>query len=334
MRHRRNRTCPRNRAAWLLAVLSVFTGPLYAQTAGIVGPIRMVESPHGLMVADYVGRQVAIVDPATMQVMESLPIYTDDTLLERGKPLSIGWLNGRLYVGEERTGRIQVFELVGGKRNDKPSKNPKKQPVWTQVLPSLTVEPVPQPSAIATDEAHGWLFVSSKIDQAVYVFDEAGTLVNTIGDVSSAAPLGKPQGVALDVASQRVFVSDDGFETCTWMGCSQGSLVKVFNYDGLPLGSISGDGSAGLAFSRVQGVTLDDTGRVFIADSYRNEILIFAEGDPNTWAAAGTLGSRGAAPGQLLLPTGVQYESTGTRLFVANTMPGRIEVFDTAGAAQ
>ncbi len=173
-----------------------------AQTLEMVGPLRMADSPLGLVVADYVGRQVVIVDPDTLEITDAVPIYTDETLLDRGKPLSVGWLNGRLYVGEERTGLIQVFEKTGGKKNAK-NKNPNKQAEWVQVSASLTANPILQPSAIAADETRGLLFIASKLDGAVYVLDAAGGLIRTIGGAGSSAPLGKPQGIALDVAGVR-----------------------------------------------------------------------------------------------------------------------------------
>lgn len=332
-----------HRRKFLLGAIaaSLLSAPLIpnAQTLELVGPLRMADSPLGLIVADYVGGQVVIVDPATMQVTDAVPIYTDDTMLERGKPLSVGWLNGRLYVGEERTGLIQVFRKTGGKKNTS-NRNPRKQARWMkqarwiQVSSSLTAVPIGQPSAIVADEALGWLFIASKIDGVVYVLDDAGTVLRTIGGPDSLAPLGKPQAIALDPAGQRIFVSDDGFETCSWMGCSASSLVQVFDYSGQPLGSISGSGSSGLKFSRVQGVARDNDGRVFIADTFRNEILVFAESSPNSWSAIATLGTKGAAPGQLLLPTGVFSDTAGARLLVANTMLGRIEVFATEGLPQ
>ena len=304
-----------------------------AQTIALVGPLRMADSPLGLVVADYVGRQVVIVDPTTLEITDAVPIYTDDTLLDRGKPLSVGWMNGRLYVGEERTGLIQVFEKTGGKKNPG-NKNPKKQAKWIQVSPSLTTAALGQPSAMAADESQGLLFVASKLEKAVLVFDADGNLLRTIGEEGSAAPLGKPQGIALDLSGERIYVSDDGFEVCTWMGCTPGSVIQVYDYSGQSLGSINGDGSSGLSFSRVQGVAVDDSGRVFMADSYRNEVLVFEEGSPNSWSAVGTLGTRGTGPGQLLLPTGVFSDSVGSRILVANTMVGRIEVFATGELAQ
>jgi DNA-binding beta-propeller fold protein YncE len=289
----------------------------------------MAESPLGLVVADYVGRQVVIVDPTTLEVLDALPIYTDDTQLDRGKPLSVGWMNGRLYVGEEYTGRIQVYaygKLKKGGIKDASSINKGAQ--WVQTSSSLTAAPLIQPSAIAADEVQGLLFVASKGEKAVLVLDADGNLLRTIGAPGSADPLGKPQGIALDTVGSRVFVSDDGIENCTWMGCSLSSAIQVYNYDGLLLASIDGsDGNAGYQFSRAQGVALDAAGHVYLADSYRHEVMVFEEFTSNSFSALGLLGGKGSGPGQLLLPTGVFVDAATSRMFVANTMLSRIEVF-------
>ena len=300
-----------------------------AQTLELVGPLRMADSPLGLVVADYVGGKIVIADPNTLEIADAFPIYTDATMLERGKPLSVGWMNGRLYVGEERTGLIQVFRYGKLKRNefkDESSLNSNAQ--WVQDSPSLTVAPIPQPSAIVADTASGWLFIASKIDGAVYVIDETGTVVKTIGDANSAEPLGQPQAIALDRENSRVFVSDDGIEKCGSLGCSYSSAIQIYDYDGLLLGTIDGNrGNAGYKFSRAQGVALDTAGHVYLADSFRHEVMVFEELTPNSFSALGLLGGKGAAPGQLLLPTGVFIDAASSRTFVANTMLSRIEVF-------
>ena len=133
----------------LFALLAILLLPalVRAQDA-LVGPLRFTDSPHGLVVGDYVGNQVLFLDRATMQATSWIPIYTDATQSAQGKPLSVGWMNGKLYVGEELTGRIQVFQWlpIGGK-------NKKLVYGWVQVSASLTAEPIVQPSAIVADPA-------------------------------------------------------------------------------------------------------------------------------------------------------------------------------------
>ena len=330
---RRDERVPRNwRVLLLSAIAALFLSTPQtstAQTLELVGPLRMADSPLGLVVADYVGGKIVIADPDTLEITDAFPIYTDATMLERGKPLSVGWMNGRLYVGEERTGLIQVFRYGKLKRNifkDESSLN--RNATWMQESPGLTVAPIPQPSAIVADAARGWLFIASKGDAAVHVIDEAGTTVKTLGAANSPAPLGKPQAIALDSTGSRVFVSDDGIESCTWMGCSLSSAIKIYDYDGFLLGTIDGSsGNAGHKFSRAQGVALDSAGFVYLADSFRNEVLVFEESTPNSFSAFGLLGGKGAGTGQLLLPTGILSDTSTSRIMVANTMLGRIEVF-------
>ena len=317
----------------IFATLLLFPTVSGAQMAEMVGPLRLTGSPLGLVVGDYVGRQVLIVDPATLEITDSLPIYTDETLLDRGKPLSVGWMNGRLYVGEERTGLIQVFEQSAIKKNPK-SQGGKKRGGWMQVSPSLIALPVVQPSAIVADETLGLLFVASKGEKAVLVINETGNVIRTIGP-GSTAPLGNPQAIALDKTGQRVFVSDDGIEKCGMMGCSRSSAVQIYGYDGVPLGKIDGNtGNAGYKFSRAQGVALDAAGNVYLADSYRHQVMVFEELSSNTWSALGILGGKGAAPGQLLLPTGVMTDPVTSRTYVAATMLNRIEVFTLGDLVQ
>ena len=296
----------------------------------------MADSPLGLVVGDYVGRKVVIMDPESLQVLSALPIYTDATQVTPGKPLSVAWMNNRLYVGEEYTGRIQVFgygKSRKGSVKDSTSIDGKSQ--WMQTSPSLTTAPIVQPSAIVADEGQGLLFVASKGEKAVLVLDADGNLVSTIGGPESAAPLGKPQSIALDRVGQRVFVSDDGIEKCAWSGCALNSAVLVYDYEGALLATIDGNaGNAGEKFSRAQGVALDTAGHVYLADSFRHEILVFDEISANTFDAIGVFGSKGAAPGQLLLPTGVLFDSATGRALVANTMLTRIEVFNMEDLVQ
>lgn len=324
----------RGPAAGMLVTLvtTLLLLPVESGAQDMVGPLRLAIAPPGLLVGDYVGSQVLVVDPLTLQATGSIPVYTDATLLERGKPLSVGWMDGRLYVGEEKTGRIQVFEQTsngGGQQGGRQLANRQNNATageWTQQSASLTAMPVAQPSAIVADESLGHLFVASKGEKAVLVLDGTGKLLYTIGP-GSTAPLGNPQAIALDRGGQRLFVSDDGLEKCGMMGCSRFSAVQVYAYDGTPLGAINGDtGNAGYTFSRAQGVALDAAGNLYLADSYRHEVMVFTEPSANTWSLLGILGGKGAAPGQLVLPTGVATDPASPRIYVANTMRGRVEV--------
>lgn len=291
-------------------------------------PIRITESPQGLMVGDYVGYSVVFLDPSTLAVT--------DTITVTGKPLGVAWMNGRVYVGDERSGNIEIYEKTSsGMKNTKNQKNSKKVDGWVQVSASLTGASLERPSDIAVDEELGLLFVASRLGKMVQVLDETGALIRTIGAADSTNPVGRPQGLALDRAGQRIFVSDDGAEECTWMGCAPASLVHVYDYNGNFLGAISGNsGQAGYEFSRIQGVTVDSTGRVYLVDSYRGQVLVFDEVSTNSWTGIGTFGSKGAGVKELLLPMDVIVDEATSTIYATNTMKGRVEVFTMADMVQ
>lgn len=327
-----NRQATRAASAVVVLAMMVLAVPgALAQTATestMSGPVRITESPLGLMVGDYVGYGLVFINPVTLAVEDFVPVT--------GKPLGIAWMNGRAYVGDENTGVIEVYEKTSsGMKNTKNQKNSKKVIEWVQISASLTGASVGRPSDIAADEGAGLLFVASKLDKMVLVLDETGTLIHTIGAPGSLNPVGRPQGLALDRAGQRIFVSDDGVESCTWMGCSTSSMVQVYDYNGNFLGAISGDsGQAGFEFSRIQGVTLDSTGRVYLVDSWRSQVLVFDEVSANSWTGIGTFGLKGAGVKELLLPHDVIVDETSSTVYVTNTMKGRIEVFTMGDMVQ
>jgi hypothetical protein len=330
MIRRRNNTRSRRRGMQVAIVIAVamvlaLAGSLaQAQTSPeptMAGPVRLSESPMGLLVGDYVGYSVLILNPRTLAVEDIVPIT--------GKPLSVAWMNGRVYVGDEKTGLIEVYEKSGkGKSNVKKSQNPKKMIEWKQVSANLTGSPVPQPSDIAVDESAGLLFIASKLDKTVSVFNQAGALVRIIGDAGSATPLERPQGLALDRTGQRIFVSDDSVNLCSgWFSCALGAVI-VYDYDGNLLGVIPSDDQPDtFKFGRAQGLAVDHTGRVYLVDSFRSEVLVFEETEANKWTGIGRFGTKGAGVKQLLLPMDVMVDEKKSKIYVTSTMTARIEVF-------
>ena len=287
----------------------------------MAGPVRLSESPMGLLVGDYVGYSVIILDPKKLTVTDTVPITS--------KPLSVAWGNDRVYVGDEKTGLIEVYEKVlAGKKSTNNPGGKKTKYEWVQVSANLTGSPVPQPSDIAVDESAGLLFIASKLDKTVSVFDQTGALVRIIGDSGSGAPLERPQGIALDRAGQRIFVSDDSVDMCSsWFSCALGAVV-VYDYDGNLLGSvISDDQLAEFKFGRAQGLTVDQTGRIYLVDSFRSEVLVFEETATNSWTAIGRIGTKGAGAKQLLLPMDVMVDAQTSKIYVTSTMTARVEVF-------
>lgn len=313
-----------------LALALTCTGSAWAQTvpaAAMSGPMRVADSPLGLMVGDYVGGNVVFLDPETLAVQDTLPLPVEDQApgpVLRTKPTGVAFMNGRFYVGDERSGFIQVYVRPGlFKKNGKLVKNPKKIGAWKLVSANLTGFAIGGLSDIVADASRGWLFVASKADRTVHVLDETGLVVRTIGGTT----INRPQGLALDPDGERVYVSDEGERTCGSFGSCYG-LVRVYGYDGTSLGAISGRaGGRAFNFSRVQGVTVNSLGDVYLVDSFRSQVLVFDEVSTNSWAGIGTFGSKGTGIKQLLLPMDVVVDEASARVYVSNSMQGRVEVF-------
>ena len=332
-----------------LAVLCLSAaGPAWLQTAAVAqtgsaavmsGPMRVADSPLGLMVGDFVGGSIVFVNPKTLAAEDTLALLVeqqDTGPILRTKPLGVAWMNGRVYVGDERTGFIQVYAKPGAiKKNGRVEKNPRKIGEWQLVSADLTGFAIGGPSDIVADESQGRLFVASQADRTVYVLDQTGAVLHTIGGPTSTDPIGRPQGLALDRAGQRVFVSDEAGRNCGSFGSCFGT-VRVYGYDGTALGSISGrNGGENFNFSRVQGVTVDSFGDVYLVDSWRGQVLVFDEVDANSWTGHGTFGSKGTGVKQLLLPMDVVVKEapSAVTVYVTSSMNGRVEVFELGDLA-
>jgi len=308
--------------------------PAVAQTssaASMSGPMRAADSPLGLMVGDYVGGNIVFVNPETLAVEDTLPLLMeqqDPGPVLRTKPLGVAWMNGLVYVGDERTGFIQVYVKPGAiKKNGKLQKKAKKIGKWELVSANLTGFVIDGPSDIVADESLGWLFVASRADRTVYVLDETGAVLHTIGGPTSTNPINRPQGLALDRGRERVYVSDEGDRNCGAFGSCSGA-VRVYDYSGMFQGAISGEsGGQNFNFSRVQGVAVDSVGDVYLVDSWRGQVLVFEEVSANSWTGIGTFGSKGAGVKQLLLPMDVVVDEASSTVYVTNSMQRRVEIF-------
>ena len=90
-------------------------------------------------------------------------------------------------------------------------------------------------------------------------------------------------------------------------------------------GSFGLPGETGGDLARPKSVGADAAGRVYVSDAQRDLVLVFAPDGSFDYA----IGASGGAPGYLALPAGVAVE--GRRIIVADSMNGRIQVFELVG---
>lgn len=264
----------------------------------LVSPVRLAVAGKGtLLVSDYRQKAVLVIDDRSLAVRRRLAVT--------GRPLAVGWAAGRLYVGNETTGLVEVYN-EGGK------------------LLTRFGETGAVPSDLAVDAGSGAVFVVDSAARLVRVYDGAGNILRFIGGPAADNRLYRPTGIVLDEAGQQVLVSDFGSPEA-----GIAPRVMVYDYTGAFRRLIPGTVNSGMLgstalFSRPQGMALDGRGHLYLVDSLLGQVLVL---DLQSGALVKTIGSFGTAPGELQLPLDVIIDGDGADLLVTNNRSGRIERF-------
>jgi DNA-binding beta-propeller fold protein YncE len=266
-------------------------------------PIRLALIPGGdMVVSDYQTGMILLMKGKTQRITRRFAV--------KGKPLGIAYAKGNIYVGNEATHRIEVYNRAG------------KMPGGF-----VFSEPVEKPTDIAVDTATNSLFVVDGAGKVVKVFSLKGNSLGAFPALNPDKPvLANPTGIALDEVRREVYVSDYGDPLK-----SIAPRVQIFDYTGNLVGTISGKGSGMLGapkFSRPQGLAVDESARVFLVDCYAGEVLVF---DRFTGTLLKTIGSFGTEPGELQLPLDIVINPATKDLFLTNNRAARIEIFLKGG---
>ena len=167
-----------------------------------------------------------------------------------------------------------------------------------------------KPYGIAVSTS-GRVYVTDTASRHVFAFDPDEKTVTFIGDVG-AGRLAKPIGVAVDEEG-KVFVADATLKRVLGYG-QDGSFVIAIGHDG------ELQTPAGMAVDRTRKL-------LYVADSSKHQILCYSTVDG---ASVRTMGKRGVGPGEFNFPTNLFTDAEG-RLYVADTMNFRIQIFDAEG---
>ncbi len=168
-----------------------------------------------------------------------------------------------------------------------------------------------EPWGVATD-AKGRVYVADTWNHRIQVFDQDGNFLGQWGDArlvdAEADPLGRqgtplgfygPRGVAVD-AQGNVYVTDTGNERVlvySIQETSDGKIQASFEYQWGTMGPEEGN------FLEPVGITVDRSGRVYVADTLNGRVQVFAPGldgqiDPvpvTTWQVGGWTASDSTA---------------------------------------
>jgi DNA-binding beta-propeller fold protein YncE len=181
-------------------------------------------------------------------------------------------------------------------------------------------------AGVATD-SHDRLFVFSRSDHPVMVFDRAGKFVTSWGE----GQFRRPHGITIG-PDDSVYCTDDLDHT-----------VRRFSLDGKVLMTLGTSGQPsdtgidgidyrtirrpGPPFNRPTNLAVAPNGSLYVTDGYGNACVHNFSHDGRLLA---TWGGPGSGPGQFNLPHGIAVDQDG-RVYVADRENSRIQVFTAAG---
>jgi trimeric autotransporter adhesin len=196
------------------------------------------------------------------------------------------------------------------------------------------------PQGVAID-ASGNIYIADTNHDRIRMVTKSTGIISTVagtgsngytreGGLATSAALNLPRGVAID-ASGNIYIADTNNNRIRMVTKSTGIISTVA---GTGSSGYSGDG--GLATSAAlyypQGVALDASGNIYIADTYnsRMRMVMKSTGIISTVAGTGSSGYSGdgglATSAALNYPYGVAIDASGN-LYIADTNNNRIRMF-------
>ena len=191
------------------------------------------------------------------------------------------------------------------------------------------------PYGIAVN-ASGDLFIADTDNGRIREVSSSGIITTLVGSggLVASPPLYQPRGVFVD-SSGNVFIADTG-----------NGLIRKVAPGGTRVATVAGSGTTGYTgdggpatsaqLAAPQGVAVDASGNIFIADTFNNVIRKVAGGTITTVAGdnalvAGFSGDNGpATSAQLNNPTGVFVDASGN-LYIADRGNNRVRKVSTSG---
>ncbi len=268
----------------------------------------------------------------------------------------------KLYVAQTTGNRVSVFDLSGGITNGQGAANVLGQSLFTTITAATTQAGLSAPQGVVIDEGNSRLYVLQNGNNRASIFDVASItdgenaadllgqydddltspLYTTGGANNGPNTIGMsgPQGIAVDDAYHRFFVSD-----------SANNRILVYNLDtnnafidhipDLVIGQADFHSNAAATtqtgLRAPQGVSYDKIGnRLFVSDSTNNRVLSYYMAQPaDGMAATGILGQATFTAATALItqaatraPQSVFYGPQEKRLYVAESTNNRITIFD------
>ncbi len=217
-------------------------------------------------------------------------------------PLCVAVSGGRVYVADSGHGRIEVFSTD---RQFLFNFQVRITPLKEGVSPSQASYPVGITiGKFGKDER---VFVSDLCNQKILVFDSNGHFLKFFYSRSLNKPL------ALAFFEGRLYVTDIGDHT-----------VKIFTHGGRLLRRIGRSGSKDGKLSFPNGIFVDKSGTIFVADSNNGRVQVFSSDGKFERQFKGSLNKK------LSLPRGIAIDKKN-RVHVVDALGHKVFVFSRTG---
>lgn len=250
--------------------------------------------------------------------------------------------NGRLLVADPGVNAVHILDVA--RRTHKLLRGPSDYRLR---------------SPIGVDaDAGGRIYVADSAAGRIFVFDPNGVFVRFIGQRKNEGYFKRPTGLALDRASNRIFLTDtlrhsvyvvgtDGTIEQAWGARGDGPgefnyptavavadervfvldamnfRVQVFAYDGRFISAFGRAANEPGGFFRPKGLTIDRRNKlVLVVDAMFEAVQAFTYDGELVWA----FGHSGSRPGEFNLPAGICVHPDG-RLVVADSYNRRLQLF-------
>jgi DNA-binding beta-propeller fold protein YncE len=246
---------------------------------------------------------------------------------------------GRVYVTDTGHGVVWVFDEKAKK---------------VSLLGTSGQGQLKQPIGVAVDN-RGIVFVSDVLLQRVYGLDRDGKLVVAIGKKDE---LKSPSGLAIDTASNRLYVADTRGHNIRVYNTTDGTFlfefgkrgkedgeinfptnlfirngkvyvtdtgnfrIQIFDLEGKFLKKLGTVGDALGALARPKGVATDSEGHIYVVDAAFDNFQIFDENGKLYLY----VGSAGSGPGFFWLPAGIHIDEND-KIYVVDSYNRRVQVF-------
>jgi DNA-binding beta-propeller fold protein YncE len=173
-----------------------------------------------------------------------------------------------------------------------------------------------RPTGIAYDAVKGRIFVADTHENNIKIFDEAGNLLDTLGEFGNQeGQFNSP--TYLVYRDEQLYVTD-----------TLNSRIQIFSASGDYIRSIGKRGLYVGDLPRPKGVAVDQDNNIYVVESYYDYLLVFSDKGEFLLPIGGT----GSGVGEFYLPAGVCTDQRN-RVYVADAFNGRVVILQYLGAA-